>query len=451
MKKAITRVKFLDATSKEFISRKLKDVCYKVINDYNNDPSIASPILRVGKYKDGDWDPSFKEGMTSFRKADLNNYADKDGVLDVKKVTDEFYAFITDCDLTDENVPKKDTWYRVRLEYNDYELERNTKMTFQADQGKYGYLFLTEDGEELSIQKEDWNNLLDIDYSVKDSLGLGNKRLPISTLTRKAVALSNGKSVRVYHKEDLLELISIAEEYHVFNPEHKEIKTPGGIHYEVSRGSKNVGDTNELEDVEVKIEEETEELHDEVAGTAFELSEELEKSMGEGYVSTVEGNVILYALEEGRNDKSHQREVTKKAQDIAEALNLKVKIAVDEGYEEDEDTFDLTITVLSNLKDADEVEDDQEVEEEIIEPDGEEEVEEEDDEPSTYREYLTKELETIETNDFRYYLVKIILGQDKGWSYLKKPSDLEGNKFDVVTPKNIKKIIKIFKESKKQV
>lgn len=270
MKKS-TRIKFLDSKSKEFISRKLKDVCHKVVNEYNDNPSITSPVLIVGKFKDGNWDTSFKEGMTSIMKADLNSYADKDGVLDLKRVTDKFYEFITD---------------------GHEEQGASAGMSIEDIAKKHG--------------------------------------VPVEDIEGQIV---KGMSVETEHTDNPEEAKKIAMDHLVEMPDYY--------------------------DRLIKMESEKTSLED-----ADEDEEVVEET------------------------------------------------------EEDTDS------------------------EEVVEEDEEE-------EPSTYREYLEKELETIQTNDFRYYLMKIILGQDKGWSYLKKPEDLEGNKFDVVTPKNIKKIIKIFKESKK--
>ena len=68
-------------------------------------------------------------------------------------------------------------------------------------------------------------------------------------------------------------------------------------------------------------------------------------------------------------------------------------------------------------------------------------------EEQTYRQYLEEHLSILNKSNFRYYLISILLGKDKGWSYLKDPSSIEGDDYDVVTPKNAKKILKIFKES----
>jgi hypothetical protein len=269
MSKIITRIKFLDSNSKEFISRKLKDACKQVIDDYNENETIVSPVIKVGKYPNGDWDTGFNEKMESFKKANLIDYVNEEGVLDFEKLFKEFYDFLQSKSkglsegLSVENIAKK---HNVSVE----EIEE------QLIKGSYH-------------EKE--------------------------------------------HTDNLEEARKIAMDHLVEIPDYYDRLE------EIEDSNKNI---------RVKDEEQQE----------VEISEE---------------------------------EINK---------------AVEESEEESEET-------------------------------------------KTYQEYLEEELNSVNKSDFRYYLISIILGKDKGWSYLKSPKSIEGNEYDVVTPKNTKKILKIFKESNK--
>lgn len=62
---------------------------------------------------------------------------------------------------------------------------------------------------------------------------------------------------------------------------------------------------------------------------------------------------------------------------------------------------------------------------------------------STCKEFLEAYENKVDKKDPKWYLIQIALNKDKGWAYIKKPEDLQGNvELDVVTPKTAKKIIK---------
>ena len=62
---------------------------------------------------------------------------------------------------------------------------------------------------------------------------------------------------------------------------------------------------------------------------------------------------------------------------------------------------------------------------------------------STCKEFLEAYENKVDKKEPKWYLIQIALNKDKGWAYIKKPEDLQGNvEIDVVTPKTAKKIIK---------
>ena len=360
MKKVTTRIKFLDSNSKEMVSRRLKDACSKVIDEYNNNPTIVSPILKISKYENGDWDTGLKEEPRNLKEVDLNNYSDKEGVLDFEKLFNEFYDFLTE-----------------KFKENDSE-------------------------KKLEVSLED-------DYSKETGMKLTER-----ALRSRAVDLFRGKEVRVYLKEDLFKLIDIAEEYEVFNPEHKQVKTPAGIEYIVKAGSR----SGEKSLTDSYIDEELAE--GETVNTYKEKLKEYNLS-----IKKLSGNEVR---------------IKGKTQDIIKYYKEEIGVDLEEENIEEE----------KYLTDEDSPEDETEIsEEEINKVVQEVEENDEDEGTKTYKEYFEEQLKVLDKSNFRYYLISIILGKDKGWSYLKSPKDIVGDEFDIVTPKNSKKILKIFKENSK--
>ena len=94
---------------------------------------------------------------------------------------------------------------------------------------------------------------------------------------------------------------------------------------------------------------------------------------------------------------------------------------------------------------------DEESEDLDSDPDFDEEEEISEDSNKTCREVLKEALKSMKKTDFRYYFIKILLGDSeaKSWGYLRDPGELEGDEYDVVSPKNAKKIYKTISRDSK--
>ena len=114
-----------------------------------------------------------------------------------------------------------------------------------------------------------------------------------------------------------------------------------------------------------------------------------------------------------------------------DSLSLK-KLIKDDDFDNDSEDIEDTENSESSPNDTDFEEDSEEVSEDSTIAN------------KTYEEYLKDSLDKLEKTDFRYYLIKILLqdSEAKSWGYLRDIDDLEGDEYDVVSPKNAKKIYK---------
>lgn len=160
-----------------------------------------------------------------------------------------------------------------------------------------------------------------------------------------------------------------------------------------------------------------------------------ETKLNPKHTRTKEANLLEYVDEDGR---LNFEKLFKEFLDFLYKDNEDIRV---QGQKE--------IIIDTNINDNDEeIEDDPEdedEEDEIIEEDEEEDEQVEE----TYEEYLKSELSEIPLSDFRNYLIKILLKQAKGWSYIMNPKEIKGDEYDIVTPKNAKKLVKSFREANK--
>lgn len=138
MKTITTKIKFLDSNSKEMVSRKLRDACESIINEFNENETSISPILKIGKYPDGSWDIHIKDSMTSVKEINLYNYSNEEGVLNFNKLLKDSYSFLKDEDekISEENIVNKNNKEESDDEeiktYRDY-LEEKLELVKNSD------------------------------------------------------------------------------------------------------------------------------------------------------------------------------------------------------------------------------------------------------------------------------------------------------------------------------
>lgn len=161
---------FLDSYDKIYIRRKLLDACKDAIQEYEENESMLSPILKLSKNIGGGWDTRITDNSFDTKEIKLTSYTNENDELDFERVLRDSMKFLDEEELTEEDAEEEDVEEELEEELTEEDGEEDTQeeeLTYKDYIGK----------EYVELPEKDFRRTL-IDILLKNNKGWAYIREP---------------------------------------------------------------------------------------------------------------------------------------------------------------------------------------------------------------------------------------------------------------------------------